>query len=66
MLSGVRIAETEATLTLGDTQGRTFEIATSGIEARKSLSLSVMPEGLEKGLTVQEFVDLIAFLVSQK
>ena len=66
VVAGVRVAETETTLTLGDAEGKTHEIRKSEIEARKPLSLSVMPEGLEKRLSSQEFVDLIAFLVSQK
>jgi hypothetical protein len=32
------------------------------IEQVKSTGLSLMPEGLEKGLSVQEFADLIAFV----
>ena len=36
------------------------------IEAQTRQALSIMPDGLEKRLTSEEFVDLIAYLVSQK
>ena len=36
------------------------------IEELRTLELSIMPEGLENGLTDTEFVDLIAFLSDQK
>jgi hypothetical protein len=41
-------------------------LAKSEIEDQQPQPVSTMPEGLEKRLTVDEFVDLIAFLVSQK
>ncbi len=63
---GVTVAETETTITFGDKDGKKHEIKKTDIETQRPQSLSVMPEGLEKTLTVDEFVDLIAFLVSQK
>lgn len=66
ILSGVRISETDAVLTIGDTQGQTHALQKSRIDAEKMLDLSVMPEGLEKALTEREFVDLITFLAEQK
>ena len=36
------------------------------IEELQILELSLMPEGLENGLTDAEFVDLVAFLAEQK
>jgi putative heme-binding domain-containing protein len=66
LLTGVRVAETGDTLTLADSQGKKYPLAKSDIEEQRPQPLSVMPEGLEKPLSVDEFVDLIAFLVSQK
>ncbi len=66
VISGVGVGETETTLSLGDTQGQTHVIAKSEIDAQRVLSLSAMPEGLEKALSDQEFADLISFLVDQK
>jgi hypothetical protein len=65
VLSGVKVAETETTLTLADNQGQRHVLAKSDIEARRPSALSTMPEDLGRRLTEAEFVDLIAFLVSQ-
>jgi putative membrane-bound dehydrogenase-like protein len=65
-LSGVKMAETEHALTLGDTEGKKHELKKSAIEEQRPLPQSTMPEGLEKRLTPEEFVDLIAFLASRK
>jgi putative heme-binding domain-containing protein len=66
VVTGTRIAETGETLTLGDNQGEKHALARSGIDQVRAQSASTMPEGLEKQLTTDDFVDLIAFLVSQK
>jgi putative membrane-bound dehydrogenase-like protein len=66
VLTGVKVAESAATLTLGDNQGQTHEIPRGEIDELRVQSLSTMPEGLETKLTDQQFVDLIAFLAAQK
>jgi putative heme-binding domain-containing protein len=66
VVNGVRIAEDERMLTLGDDQGRTHEIAKSEIDERQAQTKSTMPDGLEKRLNDRELLDLIAFLVAQK
>jgi putative heme-binding domain-containing protein len=66
VLSGVRAAETERTLTLADQDGRLHAIPKSEIDAQSRRPQSTMPDGLEKRLTPEEFVDLVAFLASQK
>jgi putative membrane-bound dehydrogenase-like protein len=66
VLTGVKVAETDATLTLADNQGQKHTLAKTEIEQRQPSSLSTMPEGLEKRLSEDEFVDLIAFLAKQK
>jgi putative heme-binding domain-containing protein len=65
VLSGVKTAETRETLTLGDQQGQ-HELRKTEIGSMQPLALSAMPEGLEKALTREEFVNLIAFLLEQK
>jgi putative heme-binding domain-containing protein len=65
-LSGVRVAETADNLTLGDREGKKHVVAKTDIEARHTDPHSIMPVGLEKSFTADEFVDMIAFLVSQK
>jgi putative heme-binding domain-containing protein len=66
VLSGVRAAETDRTLTLGDGEGRRHEIPKREIESRRRQPKSTMPDGLEKRLTAEEFVDLVAYLAAQK
>ena len=65
-LIGVRIAENESALTVGDAQGQSHNVKIDQIKELQILTLSLMPEGLENGLTDAEFVDLIAFLAEQK
>jgi putative heme-binding domain-containing protein len=65
LVTGVKIEETEQTLTLGDDQGRKHVLARADIEERRVSPVSTMPEGLEKRLTEDEFIDLIAFLASR-
>lgn len=66
IVTGVKVAETEQTLTLGDAEGKTREIVKSKIDERNEQPTSIMPEGIEKRISQREFIDLIAFLVSQK
>jgi putative heme-binding domain-containing protein len=65
-LSGVKTAETEAEFTLVDNQGQKHLVLKAEIEEQKTSSQSTMPDGLEKRLTDQEFVDLIAYFASLK
>ena len=65
-LTGVRVAETESVFMLGDAQGQSHPLKKDQIEELQILELSIMPEGLENGLTDAEFVDLVAFLAEQK
>jgi putative membrane-bound dehydrogenase-like protein len=66
VLTGVRVEETDRTLTLADQQGGRHEIAKADIEARTRQAQSTMPDGLERRLTPEEFVDLVAYLAGQK
>ncbi len=66
VLTGVRAAETDQTLTLADPQGQTHVLARSSIQEQKTQPQSTMPEGLEQRFTPEEFLDLIEFLASQK
>jgi len=53
-------------ITLGDAQGQLRALQKDQIEEQQTLELSIMPEGIENGLTDVEFVDLVAFLAEQK
>jgi putative heme-binding domain-containing protein len=66
VLNGVRTAETSTALSLADAEGKTHVLAKSEIEAQRTQAASLMPDGLEKPLTPDEFIDLIAFLAGQK
>jgi putative heme-binding domain-containing protein len=64
VVTGVRIAETERSIVLGDNTGGTHEILKVDIEEALQQQQSTMPDGLEKRLTEAEFVDLIAYLMT--
>ncbi|MBI4664326.1 MAG: c-type cytochrome [Verrucomicrobia bacterium] len=64
--SGILLAEKDGRLTLADSQGQKHVVARSAVRVQRTQSLSAMPEGLERGWTTEEFIDLVAFLVSQK
>lgn len=66
VLTGLKVSETETSIVLGDNQGQKHTLAKAAIEEQKLQPQSTMPDGLTKLLTVDQFVDLIAFLVSQK
>jgi putative heme-binding domain-containing protein len=64
VLSGIKVAESESLLTLADNLGQKQQVSKADIEQEETSALSTMPEGLEKRMTDEEFVDLIAFLAS--
>ncbi len=66
VLTGVKVADAGDAFTLADAEGRKQAVAKSAVEEERPQPTSVMPEGLEKPFTVDEFVDLIAFLASLK
>jgi putative membrane-bound dehydrogenase-like protein len=66
VLTGVKVAETDDTLTLADSEGNRHDVKKSAIAKQQEHDTSVMPEGLEKQFCVDEFVDLVAFLASLK
>lgn len=65
-VTGVKVAEDVNTVTLVDSQAQKHVIARTDIEEQQKTPVSTMPDGLEKRLTEDEFVDLISFLVSLK
>lgn len=66
LLSGTRVAETGAQLTLGDSEGRRHLLARSDIDERRVQSKSTMPDRLEEPLSPSDFLDIVAFLASLK
>src|SRR5262245_30604411 len=66
VLTGVKVAETEASVTLVDNQAQKHVLAKADIDEQRKQPTSTMPDGLEKRLTEDEFVDLVSYLVSLK
>jgi putative heme-binding domain-containing protein len=64
LISGIIVVETASAIVLKRSEGATDTIPREQIEQVQSTGYSLMPEGLEKTLTVPEFADLIAFVRS--
>jgi putative heme-binding domain-containing protein len=62
ILSGLVVADDDRWLVLIDGQGTKHDVLKSEIEARTQSDTSPMPEGLQTGLTREEFADLIAYV----
>ncbi len=62
VLSGLVIADGDERLVLVDGQGTKHDVPKSTIEQQARSDRSPMPEGLQAGLTPEEFADLIAYL----
>jgi putative membrane-bound dehydrogenase-like protein len=60
--SGIITEESASAIVVKRAEGATDAIPREQIEQVKSTRVSLMPEGLEKGLSIQEFADLIAFV----
>ncbi|MGV3754537.1 MAG: ThuA domain-containing protein [Verrucomicrobiota bacterium] len=64
VLTGVVIGDTVDTLTLGNAVGQPVRVAKSNIKSIKPSSLSLMPEGLDKGLGEAAMKDLMTYLMT--
>ena len=64
VISGIITEESANAIVVKRSEGATDVIPREQIEQVKSTGVSLMPEGLEKGLTVQDIADLIAFMRS--
>jgi putative heme-binding domain-containing protein len=60
--SGIVRSETADTVMVIDSLGVTNLLEKSKIKSRKISQISLMPEGLQTGLSLQDFSDLIAFV----
>jgi len=63
---GMVKAETNEELTLRDANGNNRRVSKADIKDRRNSQLSLMPEGMEAVMTLQDFADLVAYLVSLK
>ena len=62
VLTGLIASESAAGITLKRENNQTETVLRADVEEVRSSGLSLMPEGLEKNMTVQEVADLIRFL----
>ena len=62
MISGIITEESASAIVVKRSEGATDVIPQGTDRASEVDRVSLMPEGLEKGLTVQDFADLIAFV----
>lgn len=60
--NGLLVAENDEQITLRQPEGREQVIARAEIEELQATRKSLMPEGIEKDVTVQQMADLLAFL----
>jgi putative heme-binding domain-containing protein len=66
-LTGLLSSEsTDGTVTLLTADGKAVRIPGAQVTAHTQSKVSLMPEGLEKGMTVGDFRDLMVFLLSRK
>lgn len=63
---GVLKQSTDSWIELMGTDGKRIRIATSDIKEQRGSDLSLMPEGLHAGMSMQEFTDLVAYLITLK
>jgi putative heme-binding domain-containing protein len=65
-VQGVLKRATDSALDLMNADAKLVSIPVANIKARKGSSVSLMPEGLQAGLSPQEFTDLIEYLTTLK
>ena len=64
--AGLIVAESANSITLGQPQGIKTTILRANIRKMKSLGVSMMPEGLEAGLALQDMADLLSYLKNER
>lgn len=62
LFNGLLISDTADSITLRQPEGRETILPRSEIEDLKTSSKSLMPEGIEKDVTVEQMADILAFL----
>jgi len=61
-LSGIIVAETASSITLKRAEGQSDSVLRQDIDEIQSSGVSLMPDGLEKAITIAEMTDLLVFL----
>ena len=63
---GIVKRETADSIELVDAEGKTTAIAADSIVERETANVSMMPNGLKDGLTLEDFADVVGYLESLK
>jgi putative heme-binding domain-containing protein len=66
VITGVLKEATEEQLGVMGADGKLQTVRTADVRTRRTARESMMPEGLEAGLSPQEFTDLVEYLVSRR
>lgn len=66
IISGIVTAENDTTLTMIDSQGKTYAIARQDIDELQTSPKSLMPEELNKEITLDQMRHLIAYVTSRR
>ncbi len=66
VVTGIVRNETAAVVEIQDSDAKLVRLAKDQIDERKRSNISLMPTGLAKGLSPQDFVDLIEYLETLK
>ncbi|MEI7701733.1 MAG: PVC-type heme-binding CxxCH protein [Planctomycetia bacterium] len=64
LLNGLLLAETADSVTLRQPEGREQSLPRADIEELRATSKSLMPEGIERDVSVEQMADILAFLKS--
>jgi putative heme-binding domain-containing protein len=65
-LTGVFKGESVDTVNLVDREGKPHAVAKKDIEERVFSPVSLMPNGLSDGMTLQDFADLLAYVEARR
>jgi putative heme-binding domain-containing protein len=66
VITGVFKGDDGDNVTIMDADGKEHKIAKKDIDERRVSPLSTMPNGLADGMTLQDFADVVAFLLARK
>jgi putative membrane-bound dehydrogenase-like protein len=66
VLQGLVKSDTDAGLELLDAEGKLISIPADQIDERETSNLSLMPNGLKDGMTLEDFANIVAYLESLK
>lgn len=66
VVAGRFMGDSGEEITLMDAEGKRHAVKKSDIDQKKESELSLMPEGLNTGLSLQDFADIVGFLESLK